>query len=243
MTTQRILILGGTAEAREIAALLVALGHDVTTSLAGVTSAPILPVGKMRVGGFGGVEGMVHYLLSAQINVLLDATHPFAANISRHACDAAQMAGCRLLRFERAAWQALPDDRWTDVATLVEAALVLPPSSIVLLTTGRKELGPFLQRPDVIGVIRTVEPIAEALPPGWSVILDRPPQHLAGEIALMRNFRITHLITKNAGGERTKAKLAAARLLGLPVIMVRRPVKPECETFADVEQLVKRLGT
>jgi precorrin-6A/cobalt-precorrin-6A reductase len=243
MTPQRILILGGTAEARDNAALLVALGHDVTTSLAGVTSAPLLPVGKMRVGGFGGVQGLARYLHSAHIDVLVDATHPFAANMSRHACDAARFAGCKLLRFERPAWQPRPHDQWTEVSSLADAAAVLPSLAVVLLTTGRKDLGAFFRRSDITGVVRTVEPMTETLPPGWSVIVDRPPQQLAREVATMQEFRITHLVTKNAGGERTRAKLDAARQLGLPVIMVRRPPKPECEIFSDVEQLAKRLGT
>ncbi len=243
MTPQRILILGGTAEARDIAALLVVLGHDVTTSLAGVTSAPILPVGKMRVGGFGGEDGLARYLHAAQIDVLVDATHPFAANMSRHACDAARLIGCGLLRFERPAWQPRPHDQWTEVSSLADAAALLPPSAVALLTTGRKHLGAFFQRCGIIGVVRTVEPIAEALPSGWSVIVDRPPQQLAHEIAVMRDYRITHLVTKNAGGERTRAKLDAARQLGLPVIMVRRPVKPDCETFSRVDEIAMRLGT
>jgi precorrin-6A/cobalt-precorrin-6A reductase len=241
--TLRILILGGTHEARDIAERLFSLGHDVTTSLAGVTTSPILPVGKLRVGGFGGVEGLVEYLRAHQVEVLVDATHPFAAIMSRHAFDAAQIVVCRLLRFERAAWLPVAGDNWINVASLAEAAAVLPNNSFVLLTTGRKDLGPFLGRSQVFGIIRTVEPIAQTLCGGWRVILERPPQSLECELALMRDNAVTHLVTKNAGGERTWAKLQAARLLGLPVIMVRRPIKPKCETVSIIEDVAMRLGT
>lgn len=243
ITPKRILILGGTNEARAIAARLVADGHDVTTSLAGVTSSPILPEGKLRVGGFGGVAGMVHYLKSHSVEVLIDATHPFAATISRHAFEAAQQFGCSLLRFERPAWLAGLKDHWIDVVSLAEAAAMLPAKAVVLITSGRKDLAPFFVRADISGLVRTVEAIADEVPKRWRVILDRPPQTLDSEIALMRGNGVTHLITKNAGGDLTQAKLDAARHLGLPVVMVTRPMKPECEMFSDVEALAKRLGT
>jgi precorrin-6A/cobalt-precorrin-6A reductase len=237
--TLRILILGGTNEARDIAVRLVALRHDVTTSLAGVTTSPILPVGKLRVGGFGGVEGLVDHVRGHAVDVIVDATHPFAATMSGHAVEAAQVTRCKLLRFERPAWE----EQAIDVMCLADAAEVLPSGAVALLTTGRKELGPFLARPDLSGIIRTVEPIAEVLPSGWRVVLDRPPQTLESEMALMRDNGVTHLVTKNAGGERTLAKLESARVLGLPVVMVRRPLKAACETVTTIDEVVLRLGT
>jgi precorrin-6A/cobalt-precorrin-6A reductase len=240
---RRILILGGTNEARVIAARLVVDGHDVTTSLAGVTTAPILPEGKLRVGGFGGVAGLIDYLEAHHVDVLVDATHPFAATMSRHVFEAAQQFGCSLLRFERPAWIPRFDDHWIDVPSLADAAAMFPPGAVVLITSGRKDLGGFFARRDISGLVRTVEPISEDMPAHWREILDRPPQSLVSEIALMRDNRITHLVTKNAGGDRTQAKLDAARDLGLPVIMVSRPLKPGCETFADIDSLAKRLGT
>ncbi len=243
MTALRVLILGGTNEARAIAERLVGLGHNVTASLAGVTTSPLLPLGKLRVGGFGGVGGLAEYMSAHDVDVLLDATHPFAATMSQHAFVAAQIGGCRLLRFERVAWVPRAGDRWIDVASLAEAAAALPKHAVALLTTGRKDLGPFMARLDVSGLIRTVEPIAETLPAGWRIILDRPPQSLEGEMALMRDNKVSHLVTKNAGGDRTRAKLEAARLLGLPVVMVRRPVKPHCETVSTIEEVAMRLGT
>jgi precorrin-6A/cobalt-precorrin-6A reductase len=239
----RILILGGTHEARGIADLLLSLGHDVVTSLAGVTTSPILPMGKIRVGGFGGVEGLVTYIRFAGIEVVLDATHPFAATMSRHAVAAAALAKCRLLRFERQPWEAAFGDDWVTVTSLAGAAAAVPPGANILLTTGRKELGRFLDRPEIGGFIRTVEPLPEAVPQRWKVILDRPPQSLDSEMSLMRDSCITHLVSKNAGGDQTRAKLDAARVLGLPVIMLQRPEKPGCETVASIAEVALRLGT
>ncbi len=234
----RILVLGGTGEARDIASRLIAEGHDVTTSLAGVTTSPILPEGKLRVGGFGGVDGLVQYLQSHSIDVLVDATHPFAATMSSHACEAARLVPCRLLRFERPIWHS----EGLSVASLADAAAMLPANAIVLITSGRKDLAPFFARPDIGGLVRTVEPMLETVPARWKVILDRPPQSLETEISLMRDHGITHLITKNSGGDRTRAKLEAAQALGLAVIMITRPVKLACETYAAVDELAKRLG-
>ena len=237
-----ILILGGTGEARELAARLVGLGHEVTTSLAGVTTSPILPVGKVRVGGFGGVAGLVDYLQSSQTELLIDATHPFAAQMSAHAHGAAEHIQVPLLRLERPQWQRLDGDNWFEVATMEEAVTALPAQARVMVTTGRKNLEALFERDDLSGVIRVVEPLLGSVPVHWQQILDRPPYHLAQERALFEAERITHLVTKNAGGDSTSAKLEAARSLNLPVIMLRRPTKPACATFASVEDLVAQLG-
>jgi precorrin-6A/cobalt-precorrin-6A reductase len=239
----KILILGGTAEARDIAAQLIAGGHDVTSSLAGVTSKPLLPQGKLRIGGFGGAEGLRAYLQKESVDVLVDATHPYAAIISRNAFEAVQSSGTRLLRFERAAWTRNSADNWISVETLTEAAGVLPAHAKVFMTTGRKELAPFLNREDISGVIRTVEPPSETMPPHWRIILDRPPHSVDNELTLFQSENFTHIVSKNAGGSATIAKVHAARKLDLPVIMVQRPIKPVCEIFTDVHDLIKRLGT
>jgi precorrin-6A/cobalt-precorrin-6A reductase len=239
----KILILGGTAEAREIAAVLLKEGHDVISSLAGVTSKPLLPQGKLRVGGFGGVDGLQAYLKQEDIEVLLDATHPYAAIISGNAFAAVQDSAVKLVRFERPEWQPTDADHWNSVASLSEAAERLVPQAKVFITTGRKDLAPFLNRVDLSGVIRTVEPPREVLPHHWRVILDRPPHSLEDEIALFKQESFTHLVCKNAGSHATRAKLDAARLLGLNVVMVQRPLKPACETFADIGSVIKRLGT
>lgn len=243
MPSKRILILGGTAEARVIASELISVGHDVTSSLAGVTSKPLLPDGKVRVGGFGGAEGLRHYLQQNAVDILVDATHPYAAIISRNAFEAVQFGPTQLLRFERAAWSLMKDDNWTSVATLTEAAKFLPAGAKVFITTGRKDLRPFLDRTDLSGTIRTVEPPAETLPANWRVILDRPPHTIENELALFQREAFTHIISKNAGGTATRAKLDVARQLAIPVVMVQRPFKPACETFTNVQTLIMRLGT
>ncbi len=238
MPPKRILILGGTAEARDIAATLVNVGHDVTTSLAGVTSNPLLPVGKLRVGGFGGAEGLRDYNVSHGIEMVIDATHPFASIISNNVHIAIENTPTKLLRFERPAWTQIEGDHWIPVSNLNEAAAQLPGVAHVFITTGRKDLKPFLLRQDLSGVIRTVEPPCEAMPRGWRVVLDRPPHTFEGELDLFRQESFTHLVSKNAGGSATRAKLDAARTIGIPVLMVQRPNKPMCETFASIDALV-----
>jgi precorrin-6A/cobalt-precorrin-6A reductase len=234
----RILILGGTTEARLIANALVARSHDVTTSLAGVTSKPLLPEGKVRSGGFGGAEGLRNYIAQNKITILIDATHAYAAIISRNACDAVQGTATKLIRFERPAWTALAGDIWISAGSLAEAAAMLPAHARIFMTTGRKDLQPFLARQDLSGIIRTVEPPDDILPPNWQLLLDRPPHALALERALFLQHGITHLVSKNAGSDATRAKLDAARELLLPVVMVERPQKPPCATFHSVETLL-----
>jgi precorrin-6A/cobalt-precorrin-6A reductase len=243
MRLKRILILGGTAEARQIAASLLALGYDVTSSLAGVTSHPLLPEGKMRLGGFGGAEGLRAFLQQHSTDVLVDATHPYAALISRTAYEAVRNSGTLLLRYERPAWTNVIGDTWISVESLTAAAAILPACAKVFLTTGRKELAPFLDRGDLSGVVRTIEPPTHAIPPNWRIVLDRPPHRFDDEIAFFKQENFTHIISKNAGGLSTRAKLEAARHTGIPVIMVQRPLKPNCETFSEVQALIKRLGT
>jgi precorrin-6A/cobalt-precorrin-6A reductase len=238
---ERILILGGTTEARHIADALVAKGHHLITSLAGVTTRPLLPSGSVRIGGFGGADGLRRYIAAEKISQVIDATHPFAAIISRNAQEAVQGTEVKMLRFERPAWVPHAEDTWIFVQSLPEAAQILPSEARVFLTTGRKELEPFLQRLDLSGLIRTVEAPAQILPGAWTLLLDRPPHHKVSELVLLRQHAITHLVSKNAGSAATYAKLEAARDLGLPVIMIERPLKPACETFSTVQALVDRL--
>ncbi len=233
MQSKRILILAGTNDARLLANRLVADGYDVISSFAGVTENPILPNGKIRKGGFGGVEGMRHSLAEEKIDILIDATHPFAAIISRHAAE----AGSHLLRLERPAWEAQEGDQWIHVDDIPAAAAVLPNEARVLLTIGRKEVAAFTTRTDLSGVARMIEPPEVDLPSQWQLVLQRPPFTLEAEIDLMRGAKITHLVTKNAGGTETIEKLEAARALGLPVVMVARPFKPPVQTFHSVDAI------
>ena len=220
----KILILGGTGEARELANRLVALGHSVTTSLAGRTSRPMLPAGELRVGKFGGVPGLVGYLRMMHFHRLVDATHPYAGLISLNAVAAAQQAGLPLVRFMRPAWVEPEGAGWVHVADLVAAADALPSGATALVTTGHEELETLLARDDCRFLVRLIEPPEMPLPRHAKLILSRPPYTYDDERALFVREAITHLVTKNSGGEQTIAKLQAAHDTGATVIMLERPV-------------------
>jgi precorrin-6A/cobalt-precorrin-6A reductase len=233
MQSKKVLILGGTRDARQLAFRLIHAGHDVTTSFAGVTEHPVQPEGKVRVGGFGGAQGLRQYLAAEKFDVLVDATHPFAAIISANAAEAA--GDILLLRLERPAWTARPDDHWINVGNIETAVSTLPLNASVMLTIGRKEIEPFVKRVDLKGVTRMIEPAAIALPSSWNLILERPPFTLESEMVLLRDHSITHLVSKNAGGSETETKLVAARNLKIPVVMIARPFKPAVTTYSTVE--------
>lgn len=219
----KILILGGTAEARQLAGRLVALGHDVTTSLAGRTQDPILPEGGLRMGPFGGIPGLCAYLRAAGIERLVDATHPYAGQMSINAVAASAVTGVPLVRHMRPQWEPLPEQHWIVVDTVQEAASALPPSANVLLTTGHTGLEMFLERNDCRIIARVIEPPAFDLPDHAELIFSRPPYGLEDELALLRRHGITHLVSKNSGGGQTSAKLEAAQRMGIQVIMIARP--------------------
>lgn len=166
----------------------------------------MLPAGRIHRGGFGGVPGLADFLRAEGISRVVDATHPFAAQMSAHAHAACVQLGLPLVRLERPAWVAGPGDRWIDAASLEEAVERIPPGARSLVTTGRKGLQGLIARPDLSGIIRTIEPPDEALPEGWSVLLDRPPHDFTSEHALMERERIGCLLTKNAGGDSASAK-------------------------------------
>jgi precorrin-6A/cobalt-precorrin-6A reductase len=239
----KILILGGTAEARRLANRLVEAGHDVITSLAGRTQDPILPAGGLRMGKFGGIPGLAAYLRIAGIERLVDATHPYAGQISINAVAAAQTSGVPLIRLMRPAWEQQVGDDWLTVATAAEAAAALPASADVLLTTGHTGLAHFLERDDCQFVIRTIEAPAMDLPGHAHLVQTRPPYTLVDEVALMEREGITHLVTKNSGGEQTAAKLEAARKLGVKVIMIARPAYGPALEVDSVEGAIAALET
>ncbi|WIM95206.1 cobalt-precorrin-6A reductase [Actinoplanes oblitus] len=224
----RVLILGGTTEARELAGMLAG-EHRVITSLAGRTSAPRLPAGDVRVGGFGGVDGLAGYLTEQRIEVLVDATHPFAATMSEHAVAAGAAAGVPVMILQRPAWTASPGDVWHRVASLAEAATVLPGiGRRVFLTTGRQGIGAFAALDECWFLARSVEPPAPPVPRRLAVLLDRGPFTVAGERELLDRHRIDVLVTKDSGG--SDAKLVAARERGVPVVLVDRPAVPAAAT-------------
>lgn len=242
----RILILGGTAEARDIAGLLCDAGYAPVTSLAGITRSPATIRGETRQGGFGGPDGLVRYLEEGRFMALVDATHPYAGVIPQHAKAAADRCGIPLLRLERPAWVKEPGERWTEVADNEAALQALPSGARVLLTIGRKEVMPFLARTDLSGLARMIEPLQHEAPAAWQVLLARPPFSLDAELQLLADHSITHLVTKNSGGKETRAKLMAARMRGVEVVMIARPSKPDAHTVAEPRSVLilldERLG-
>ncbi|WP_153503953.1 cobalt-precorrin-6A reductase [Cumulibacter manganitolerans] len=225
----RVLILGGTAEARALAALLADAGRYVVSSLAGRVARPRLPVGEVRIGGFGGPGGLAEFLRSASITHLVDATHPFATTMTRHAVEAAAATGVPLVRFARPGWRSHPHaDRWHWAASYDDArAIAEGLGRRPFLTTGRQTLPYFRDAwADRTVVVRVVEPLETPPPAAWQVLLARGPYAVDAEVALMREHRVDVLLTKDSGGGYTAAKLEAAARLDVPVVVVARPALP-----------------
>ncbi|WP_324785837.1 cobalt-precorrin-6A reductase [Streptomyces sp. H51] len=240
-----VLILGGTAEARELAAVLTARpGTRVTTSLAGRVKRPGTLAGEVRVGGFGGVPGLVGWLREERVDALVDATHPFAESITANAARAAAETGVPAVVLRRPGWQPGPGDRWYPVPSLTAAAGLLPSlGRRVFLTTGRLGLAAFAHLAELQFVVRSVEPPEPPVPPHTEVLLARGPFTVADETALLREFLVDVVVTKDSGGEATAAKLTAARRLALPVVVVQRPPLPHGVTAVpDVAGVLARLG-
>jgi precorrin-6A/cobalt-precorrin-6A reductase len=236
---KRILILGGTAEARELATELHGQGHHVITSLAGRVARPRLPVGEVRIGGFGGPEALAAWLCTEGITAVVDATHPFAERISASAARASEQAGVPLLRLERPGWTEGPGDRWHWIDDLDQAAARVPElGSRVLLTTGRQGLFAFADVSDAWFLIRCVDPPDDPLPPRCEVLLDRGPYNFESELALIDDHNIDVVVTKDSGGDHTRAKLDAARQRGLPVIILHRPPWATVEAVARVNEVM-----
>jgi precorrin-6A/cobalt-precorrin-6A reductase len=230
----RILILGGTAEASALARLLAdEPGVAPGGSIAGRTAAPVLPPIPSRIGGFGGVEGLAAHLMAERVDLLIDATHPFAARISANAARAAALAGVPRLVLQRPPWMAQPGDDWRPVATVEAAALALGAvPRRVFLTIGRQDLLPFRAQPQHRYIIRSVDPPEPALlPPCAEILTGRGPFAETAERALMAQHSTDVLVTKNSGG--ADGKLRAARTLGLPVIMIGRKPPPSGETVPE----------
>ncbi|MFI1930881.1 cobalt-precorrin-6A reductase [Streptomyces sp. NPDC020330] len=244
----RVLVLGGTTEARRLAEHLVASepGVRVTTSLAGRVSAPRLPPGDVRVGGFGGPGGLAAWISEHGVDALVDATHPFAATMSRNAAEAAAQAHVPLLALRRPGWVAQDGDRWHAVGSLAEAAELLPAlGERVFLTTGRMGLAAFAGLDDLWFLVRSVDAPEPPCPAHMEVLLDRGPFDLRGERELLRRHRVDVLVTKDSGGDATAPKLTAAREAGIPVVVVRRPPVPEgvpvARTPDEAVEWVRRL--
>jgi precorrin-6A/cobalt-precorrin-6A reductase len=236
----RILILGGTAEARLLAARLEGDGrYSPLTSLAGVTAKPARIAGEVRTGGFGSVEGLRDFIRREIIALMVDATHPFASQISAHAAQAGAQARVRVLRIERPPWEQQAGDDWVKVADIEQAAQAIPEGARVLVTIGRQEVAPFFAREDIHVIARMIDPPQVHVPGHAQILLAHPPFTREQERVLLEEKHITVLVTKNSGGDATFAKIEAARELGLPVIMVARPEKPTLTTAPGVEGMLK----
>ncbi|WP_369185898.1 cobalt-precorrin-6A reductase [Streptomyces sp. Y1] len=225
---RHLLILGGTTEGRALAAALADRpGPRVTSSLAGRVAQPRLPAGQVRIGGFGGPDGLAAWLRAERVDAVVDATHPFAAGISRNAALAAAATGVPLLVLRRPGFTAAPGDRWHPVPSLAAAAELLPTlGRRVFLTTGRQGIAAFAHLDGLQFLARSVDPPEPPMPAALEVLLDRGPFTLDGERALLREHRVDVLVTKDSGGAATAPKLTAARELALPVVVVERPPVP-----------------
>jgi len=246
MNGKRILILGGTSEAMALARALSARPEiDAVLSLAGRTGHPVLPPIAHRIGGFGGVEGLVTYLKDNAVAAVIDATHPFAAQMTRNAAQACETLGVPRLVFTRPAWQAGDGDHWINVADTEAAvdALGEAPRK-VFLTVGRLSLPAFRRAPQHHYLMRSIDaPDLADRPPKLDLILARGPFDGAAERDLMTEHRVDVIVTKNSGGSATDAKLAAARDLGLPVIMIDRPIMPDSRIVYDLDNVMDFINT
>lgn len=235
----RALILGGTGDANRLAEAISRANIDAVYSYAGRTRIPLPHALPTRIGGFGGVEGLAAFLRQERITHVVDATHPFAAEISRHAIEACAVTKTALVALQRAPWTRTDRDRWREVADLDGAAAALPDAPArVFLAIGRQHLAPFAAKPQHSYLLRFVDAPDAALPlPNAEVVISRGPFTLDGDRDLMRARRIECVVARNAGGDGARAKIDAARELELPVIMIARPLLPErarVERIADV---------
>ncbi|NYH77963.1 precorrin-6A/cobalt-precorrin-6A reductase [Actinopolyspora biskrensis] len=235
----RVLVLGGTAQARLLANQLNELGVPVVSSLAGRVREPKLPAGEVRTGGFGGPCGMAEYLRGERITALVDATHPFATRISENAVTATTDSGVEMLVLRRAPWTPGPGDDWHRVGSLPEAAETARRlGSRVLLTTGRQGLHHFTRVRDRWFLARTVDAPDPPLPSNMTTISARGPFTTEAERELLLERRIDVLVSKNSGGPMTEGKLAAARELGIPVVLVEQPQPPHAPTVDSVPDAI-----
>jgi precorrin-6A/cobalt-precorrin-6A reductase len=237
----RILILGGTAEARQLAGRLAGrAGLEITLSLAGRTATPAAQPVPVRVGGFGGADGLTKYLVAERIDALIDATHPYASVISANAVAAARRSGVPSIALRRPPWLAVAGDRWVVVSDVGEAVRAIGQTPRrVFVALGRNELAPFRYAPQHYYLIRSVDPVEPPLPlPHVGYVIGRGPFSEADDHALMTEHRIEVVVAKNSGGTATYGKIAAARMLGIDVIMLRRPAAPDAAAVETIEDAI-----
>ena len=240
----RALILGGTGDANRLAEGCIRGKIDAVYSYAGRTQIPLPHLLPTRIAGFGGVAGLADYIREQAITHVIDATHPFAAEMSRHAVEACAATGVPLLALERAPWVRASGDHWIEVADLDAAVAALPEERArVFLAIGRQHLAPFAAKPQHTYTLRFVDAPDGALPlPDAEVIVSRGPFTLEGDSELMRSRRIEFLVARNSGGAGARAKIDAARELDLPVIMIERPALPERPRVESVQEVLAWLA-
>jgi precorrin-6A/cobalt-precorrin-6A reductase len=237
---KKLLILGGTGDAQQLAAVTQQIsGLKVIYSLAGRTQQPVLPYGQVRIGGFGGEQGLINYLRDHEIDLVIDATHPFARQISKNAAMAVAALGLPFLILERSAWSATAEDHWLEVADHQAAADLLPKlGQRIFLTIGRQELGFYAHLQDLWFLMRSIDPPdLPVIPPG-EMLFSKGPFDLNFERELLLKYQIQAIVSKNSGGKATYAKISAAREFGLPVVMIQRPKTTAGERVNSIEQAI-----
>ena len=240
----RVLLLGGTTEATALAHAFAAAGIDAIFSYAGRTENPVAQPLPTRLGGYGGINGLADYVIDAKITHVVDATHPFATQISRNAVEACAMTQTPLIAHERSEWLAQPGDNWQHVPDTQTAVAALPANPArIFLAIGKQTLPAFAAQPQHFYLLRLVDAPDAALPvPNAEVILERGPFTVESDIALMRAHAITHIVAKNSGGIGALAKLEAARCLHLPVILIARPAITDRLIARSIPAVMEWLG-
>ena len=239
----RVLILGGTSDASQLAERLADTPNlTVISSLAGRVNDPRLPAGQVRVGGFGGASGLTRYLVEEKIHAVIDATHPYAAKISASAESACATLGLSLIAFERPPWMQQAGDRWhTVVNPQAAASFVDSPDNNVFLSIGRQELNAFSSCSEAWFLVRAIDQPEHPLPTRSQLILARGPFQRSDEVQTFREHSINVIVSKNSGGPATYAKIEAARELRIPVVMIDRPRKHSIPTLTSLDDVLHRL--
>ncbi|WP_061028597.1 cobalt-precorrin-6A reductase [Bradyrhizobium sp. CCH5-F6] len=239
----RALILGGTSDASLLAAEIARAGIDAIYSYGGRTRAPADQPLPTRIGGFGGVSGLADYIRRENITHVIDATHPFAAGMSRNAVAACAETGAPLIALERAPWTRTTGDNWIETHDVNAAVAALPDAPTnVFLAIGRQHIAPFASKPQHAYTLRFVDPPEAPLPFAADVIVSRGPFTLQGELEMLRARAIAWIVARNSGGDGARAKIDAARMLGLPVIMISRPQLPGRLRVESVAEIMQWLG-
>ncbi|MEQ1694648.1 MAG: cobalt-precorrin-6A reductase [Hyphomicrobiaceae bacterium] len=240
----RLLILGGTSDANALAAAVARADIVATYSYAGRTQVPVNQPLPVRIGGFGGPDGLAGYIRDEAITHVIDATHPFAGTMSCNAVEACAATGTPLIALVRPSWRQSSGDRWIAAADLAHAVDCLPVApACVFLAIGRQHLEPFAAKPQHHYLLRFVDAPDGSLPlPSTTVIVARGPFTQEGDLEAMRANGVSWLVTRNSGGNGARAKIDAARELGLPVIMIERPPMPERLTSGTIDAVMTWLG-